>query len=179
MSLRRWLRTLEPRVLSEFERPGLAWMKNWLDGHDVFAFTRNPLAKGIAFGLFCGLIPGPLQVLSTGLLCALFRGNIIAGVVATFYTNPLTIIPLYMAAFALGDALLPGLHDMPAWSGGAGGDGFFNALLQWVKAMGWPLAVGLPALALAVALIGYLIIQILWLLPVMKRARRMRNKHPR
>jgi uncharacterized protein len=174
MTLRTWLRTLEPRVLSEFDRPGLAWMKSWLDGHDVFSFTRHPLSKGIAFGLFCGLIPGPLQVLGASLLCILFRGNIIAGVAATFLTNPLTIIPLYVVAFHLGDAVLPGVHTIPPWSGGQGGVGFFAAVMTWVKAMGWPLVVGLPLLALMIACTGYVLTQFLWLRPVMKRIRRMR-----
>ena len=161
-------------MLSEFDRPGLAWMKNWLDGHDVFSFTRHPLAKGVAFGLFCGLIPGPLQVLGASMLCILFRGNIIAGVAATFFTNPLTIIPLYIAAFHLGDAVLPGTHTIPPWSGGQGGASFFEALLTWVKAMGWPLVVGLPLLALMTACTGYVLTQFLWLRPVMKRVKRMR-----
>ena len=177
MTLRTWLRSLEPRVLSEFDRPGLAWMKTWLDGHDVFSFTRHPMAKGVAFGLFCGLIPGPLQVLGASVLCILVRGNIIAGVVATFLTNPLTIIPLYVVAFHLGDAVLPGVHNIPPWSGGNGGVSFFEALMTWVKAMGWPLIVGLPVLALMLACTGYVLTQFLWLRPVMKRAKRMRASH--
>ena len=177
MTIRTWLRSLEPRVLSEFDRPGLAWMKTWLDGHDVFSFTRHPLAKGVAFGLFCGLIPGPLQVLGASVLCILFRGNIIAGVVATFLTNPVTIIPLYVVAFHLGDAVLPGTHSIPPWSGGNGGASFFEALLTWVKAMGWPLIVGLPLLALMLACTGYVLTQFLWLRPVMKRAKRRRASH--
>lgn len=174
MTLRTWLRKLEPRVLSEFDRPGLAWMKSWLDGHDVFSFTRHPLAKGIAFGLFCGMIPGPLQVLGASVMCILFRGNIIAGVVATFLTNPLTIIPLYVVAFHLGAAVLPGVHSIAPWSGGQGGASFFEALMTWVKAMGWPLVVGLPILALMFACTGYVITQFLWLQPVLRRAKRMR-----
>ncbi len=175
MTLRTWLRKLEPRVLSEFDRPGLAWMKSWLDGHDVFSFTRHPLAKGIAFGLFCGLIPGPLQVLGASLLCVLFRGNIIAGVVGTFLTNPLTIIPLYVVAFHLGSAVLPGAYSLAPWSGGDGGTGFFEALMVWVKAMGWPLVVGLPLLGLMIACTGYLLTHFLWLRPVLARFKRMRQ----
>jgi len=154
-----------------------AWMKSWLDGHEVFSFTRHPLAKGIAFGLFCGLIPGPLQVLGCSLLCILFRGNVIAGVAATFFTNPLTIIPLYVVAFHLGDAVLPGTYNLPPWSGGQGGVGFFEGLITWFKAMGWPLVVGLPLLALMIACTGYVLTQFLWLRPVIRRARRMRQSH--
>ncbi len=170
--IRAKLRSLEPRVLTEFDRPGLAWAKPWLDGHDVFAFTRNPLARGIAIGLFCGLIPGPLQILASMLFCVLWRGNIIAAAVATFYTNPLTIVPLYALAFEIGSFLIPGKQSLPPWNGDVSA---LEALVEWVKAMGWPLVIGLPAMGLLFASWGYAITQILWLRPVIVRAKRMRD----
>lgn len=171
--LRRWLRSLEPRVLAEFERPGLAWAKPWLDQHDILSFNRNPLAKGIAIGLFCGLIPGPLQILGSLLICIFVRGNIIAAAVATFYTNPFTIVPLYALAFKIGSMVVPGAHHLPAWNGDAG---TFTALVEWVQALGWPLIVGLPTMGLLFAFWGYALTQVLWLRPVIARARRMRMR---
>ena len=73
MRIRHWLRRLEPRVLAELDRPALAWAKPWLDRHELFSFTRRPLARGLAIGLLCGLIPGPLQVAFTLVLCSLLR----------------------------------------------------------------------------------------------------------
>jgi uncharacterized protein len=170
--LRRWLRSLEPRVLEQFERPGLLWAKPWLDGRDLFSFNRNPLAKGIAVGLFCGLIPGPLQILGALFLCSFLRGNIIAAAVATFYTNPLTIVPLYALAFEIGTLIMPGSQSLPPWNDQVS---VFAALVEWIKAMGWPLVIGLPAMGLMFASWGYAITQILWLRPVIARARRMRR----
>jgi uncharacterized protein len=173
--IRKKLRSLEPRVLAEFERPGLAWAKPWLDGHDVFSFNRNPLAMGIAIGLFCGLIPGPLQILGAMFFCSFLRGNIIAAAVATFYTNPFTIVPLYALAFEIGSLVMPGKQALPPWNHDVGA---FAALAEWVKAMGWPLVIGLPTMGLLFALWGYAITQILWLRPVIARAKRMRaRKH--
>lgn len=171
--LRGKLRALEPRVLAEFERPGLVWAKPWLDRHDVFSFTRNPLAKGIAIGLFCGLIPGPLQILGSMLFCSMLRGNIIAAAVATFYTNPFTIVPLYALAFEIGSLIIPGSHTMPPWNNDVS---TFTALIEWVQALGWPLIVGLPAMGLIFASWGYALTQIFWLRPVIARARRMRTR---
>ena len=107
-SVRRWFRQLEPRVIASLKGPMFDRIKPWLDQHDVFNFNRRPLALGVTFGIFCGLIPGPLQVFGTLILCACFRGNIIAGAVATVYTNPLTIVPLYLLAFHIGQTILPG-----------------------------------------------------------------------
>lgn len=171
--LRRWLRSLEPRVLEQFERPGLAWAKPWLDGHDLFSFNRNPLAKGIAIGLFCGLIPGPLQILGALFLCSFLRGNVIAAAVATFYTNPFTIVPLYALAYQIGSFMIPGSQSLPPWNDQIS---VFAALVEWVKAMGWPLVIGLPTMGLFFASWGYAIVQILWLRPVIARARRMRAR---
>lgn len=169
--LRRWLRSLEPRVLQQFEHPALSWAKPWLDGHDLFSFNRNPLAKGIAIGLFCGLIPGPLQILGGLFLCSILRGNVIAAAVATFYTNPFTIVPLYALAYQIGSFLIPNSPPLPPWDSSLG---TFNALVVWFKALGWPLVVGLPTMGLLFASWGYAITQILWLRPVIARARRMR-----
>jgi uncharacterized protein len=181
MRLKRWFRSLEPRVLAEFDRPWLRWAKPWLDQHDVLAFNRRPLARGVAIGLFCGLIPGPLQVICTLLLCSIFRGNAIAGVATTFYTNPLTIIPLYIAAFHIGDRLLPGTYSLQPFSGVTDGAAFgssawITAVIDWMQALGWPLAVGLPAMGLWFALNGYWLVNYLWLRPVVARARRMRAR---
>ncbi len=172
MKLRPWLRQLEPRVLAEFDRPSLAWLKPWLDRHDVFSFTREPLARGVALGLFFGLVPGPVQLIGTTVACAWLRGNIIAGGLATLWTNPLTIVPIYMLAFQLGALVLPGEHPLPSWNGDAAG--LFSGLVEWVRELGAPLLVGLPTLGVLVALNAYALVQIAFLTPVWRRARRMR-----
>lgn len=163
-------------MLAEFDRPALSWLKSWLDQHDVFSFSREPLAKGIAFGLFCSLIPGPLQIIAAAALCVLFRGNALAAASATLLSNPLTIVPLYVLAFKIGALILPGAHVLPPWRGETGDSGFFTALIDWVQAMGWPLVVGLPTLALFIASWGYAMTQILWIRPILKRAKRMRMR---
>ena len=64
-SLRLWFRLLEPRVLGMMQSPVFVRIRPWIDKHDLFSFVREPLARGLAFGLFCSLIPGPLQMLGT------------------------------------------------------------------------------------------------------------------
>lgn len=115
-TLRRWLRGLEPQVRTRLECSALARFQPWLERRALFRFQRQPLARGVAAGMFCGLIPGPLQIPGTLLVCAWLRGNIVAGGVATFYTNPLTTVPLYALAFYLGALVMPGEQTLPAWS---------------------------------------------------------------
>ncbi len=168
MHLRRWFRHLEPRVLASLNGPLLSRWRPWLDQHEVFNFNRNPLALGVAIGMFCGLIPGPLQIGATLLLCAWWRGNLIAGAIATFYTNPLTIVPLYALAWQIGQWVLPGNHTLPT-IGGPGNGHWASDVLHWMQALGWPLAAGLPLLGLGLALLAWLLVQGFWLAPVYRR----------
>ena len=180
MRIRRWLRQVEPRVLAQLDRPSLAWAKPWLDRHELFAFTRRPLARGLAIGLLCGLIPGPLQVAATIVLCSMLRGNVVMGVATTFYTNPLTIVPLYALAFQIGSALLPGEQMMPVFNHtAASAGGWLPALSEWVSALGWPVVVGLPVMGCWFALNGYLLFTWWWLRPVVARMRRIRSRTQR
>lgn len=178
-TLRHWLRGLEPRVLAHLHGPLLQRMRPWLDRREVFNFNRRPLALGVAIGMFCGLIPGPLQVPATFAACAWLRGNAIAGALATCYTNPLTIVPLYLLAFQIGQWVLPGTQTLPPLpSMGDGAADWMQGLLVWVQAMGWPLLVGLPMLGAALALIAYGAMQALWLSPAIKRAwQQARRRH--
>lgn len=172
---RAWLRHLEPRVLGSLNGRWLRGLRPWLDRHDVFSFTREPLARGVAIGMLCGLIPGPLQVFGSLVLCAWLRGNVIAAAVATFYTNPLTIVPLYWLAFQVGAFLLPGQQAIPPFVAPQGDLAHWAmALSEWMTALGWPLLLGLPVLATLLAANAYALVQIFFLTPVIRRARRMR-----
>lgn len=170
---RQWLRQLEPRVLASLDRPGLRRLRPWLAKHNVLRFNRESLARGLGLGMLCALIPGPFQLLASLGLCVWLRGNAVAAALATLFTNPLTIVPLYWAAFQIGAAILPGQHPMPPllapqdslsdWALGLG---------EWIGTLGWPLLVGLPVLATVLAAQAYVMVHILFLTPVIRRARR-------
>lgn len=174
---RSWLRHLEPRVLACLDNPWLSRFRPWLERQDVFSFTREPLARGVAIGMLCGLIPGPLQILGALVLCVWLRGNVIAAALATAYTNPLTIVPLYWLAFQLGALLLPGAQTMPPFVVPQGDfTQWLAGLGAWMTALGWPLLLGLPLLGLLLAANAYALVQLFFLIPVHKRAKRMRAR---
>jgi uncharacterized protein (DUF2062 family) len=143
----------------------LAWCRHWLDHPNLWALNRSSVAGGFAIGLFSGLIPGPVQMLGAILLTFLFKRNIPVALATTFYTNPFTIAPLYLLAYGYGRLLLgngnhaevePFIWNWSDWSHS------FRELLQWAISLGPPLAVGLVALALTLALVGYLAVQLGW-----------------
>lgn len=141
----------------------------------LWHLNRHSAAGAVAVGLFCGLIPGPLQMLGAAICAILFRINLPLALVVTLYTNPLTIVPLYFIAFELGKAAL-----------GNGADGFVpppdldwqhlhawvGATLDWALGLGKPLGVGLLLLAAILATSGYFAVHYLWRLWLIQQWRR-------
>src|SRR6185312_13893711 len=81
---------------------GNRWLRRHLPSladPDLWHLNRHSTARGVAIGLACGLIPGPVQAIAAALGCVMCRGNLPIAVATTFYTNPLTIVPLYAAAW--------------------------------------------------------------------------------
>ncbi|RCS59649.1 DUF2062 domain-containing protein [Parvibium lacunae] len=133
----------------------------------LWGINRHTVAKGVAIGLFCGLIPGPLQVLGSAIACLYLRGNLPLAILSTFYTNPFTILPLYYVAYHYG-ALVMGdqqhqAHSLsiPNWNWQAIGEST-EQMMQWASGLGAPLAVGILLLASTLALSSYLTITLVW-----------------
>ena len=152
-------------------------IRPWIDQHDVLNFGRHALAKGVAFGLLCGLLPlGPIQMAATVLMCVKWRGNALVGIITTLYSNALTIVPLYLLAFQIGRWFIPGDGSMPNMSALTQSQGWVSGFWDWLMALGWPLLVGIPLLGVGLAVLGYVLVQIVWLFPVLLRARRRRKR---
>ena len=173
MNLRRWFRSLEPKAMELLHGPMGDKIRPWVDQHDILSFSRNPLAKGLAFGLLCGLLPlGPIQMATTVLMCVKWRGNALVGAISTLYSNALTIVPLYMLAYQIGRWFIPGDAPMPDMQALTQSQGWFSGMWDWLMGMGWPLLLGIPLLGVGLAVIGYVLVQVVWLWPVYLRARR-------
>jgi len=157
---------------------------SWLHQPNLWCLNRRSVSGAVAIGLFCGLIPGPLQMLGALLLAIPLRKNIPVALIVTLYTNPLTIVPLYVIAFEYGRLLLgldhaaagitPFAFDWSDWLGS------MLALGDWMLALGRPLALGLVALALTLAALGYAAVELAWRAHVRAawRARKLRRSRP-
>jgi uncharacterized protein len=165
----------------------IARLGPWLQHHNLWHLHRRSVAGGVAAGLFAGLIPGsnPVQFTAAALLAIAGRVNLPIAALVTLYSNPLTIVPLYYVAFKLGQlALLQSGDALPPLAFGLEGKGFGEWLptaLQWLGSVGKPLAIGLPLLALTLALVGYFAVDWTWRLYVRcawQRRRRRRAAKP-
>ncbi len=146
----------------------LARFGTWMLHPALWRLSRRTVAGGVAAGMLCGLIPGPFQMLGGALLSLWMRWNAPVAMVVTFYTNPFTIIPIYILACRIGLALLP-RGEMPPLA--ALTPPRFEwlqfghslaALGHWAVSLGWPLVVGLVALGIMLAIAGWLIVWFGW-----------------
>ena len=142
----------------------------------LWHLNRHSAAGAVAAGLACGLIPGPFQMLGAALCALLFRVNLPLAMLVTLYTNPFTIVPLYLVAYELGrlalgergafsappDFVLGHLAD---WS---------QAMLGWMAGVGKPLGIGLIVLAAGLAVLGYFAVKLAWRLYLVAAWRRRR-----
>jgi uncharacterized protein (DUF2062 family) len=118
----------------------------------------------------------------TALLLAIpLRKNLPVALIVTLYTNPFTIVPLYLLAYAYGRFLLPGERAAdvaPFEFEWAEFGASMSALWTWMLSLGKPLALGLVALGCTLALIGYVAVQLAWRIYVVSawRSRARRRK---
>ncbi|NTV10341.1 MAG: DUF2062 domain-containing protein [Zoogloea sp.] len=163
--MRKLLKPLLPSRASLARHRWLAIFGDTLLHPRLWHLNRHSAAGAVAVGLFCGLIPGPLQMLSAALCCLVLRVNLPLALVTTLYTNPFTIVPLYMAAFGLGKWLLgdegarftppPQMADMAVAN-------WIVALADWLGGLGMTLGVGLLLLACLLATLGYFSVLAAW-----------------
>ena len=86
--------------------------------------TPEKISRGIAAGVFTAFTPFyGLHFVTAAIIAKLMRGNIIASLLATFFGNPLTYIPIAIASLWTGyrilgipfNAALFGIGDTPAY----------------------------------------------------------------
>ncbi|MBI4987938.1 MAG: DUF2062 domain-containing protein [Rhodocyclales bacterium] len=131
----------------------------------LWHLNRHSAAGAVAAGMFCGLIPGPFQMLGAAICAVIFRVNLPLALFTTLYTNPFTIVPLYFLAYGLGRLALGGADGEfvapPDW-GPEGMLAWVRALMDWMAHLGKPLALGLVLLASLLAATGYLLARVAW-----------------
>jgi uncharacterized protein (DUF2062 family) len=155
------------------------WLKpfaRWLHHPNLWHLNRRSVAGGVAIGLFCGLVPGPLQMLSAALFAVWLRVNLPIALFTTLYSNPFTILPLYALAYGLGSWVngthnaalltLPELH----WHN------WVSELWHWLTLLGEPILIGLPLLATLFAVVGYFAVRVAWRVAVALRWHARKNR---
>lgn len=123
---------------------------------DLWHLNRRSVSGAVGVGLFVAWIPLPAQMLLAGLLALFLRVNLPLAVVLVWVTNPLTMGPMFWAAWWLGRWLLDIEHVAVA----------FEPSVAWITAeiarIWQPLLLGCLILGLLSALVGYGLCRLLW-----------------
>lgn len=98
-------------------------------------------------------------------ICALlFRVNLPLALLVTLYTNPITLVPLYLAAYQIGRLIIGesnGFVTPPEFSI-TNFVGWTEAMQAWMLTVAKPLGIGLIILAAGLAVIGYFATKAVW-----------------
>lgn len=154
----------DPEVV--LAKPWAAPFRPWLSHPNLWCLNRHSVSGAVAIGLFAGLIPGPLQMITALILAIPLRRNIPVALLVTLYTNPFTIVPLYLLAYGYGRLILwrdePNTAIVPFEWDWANFSASLHGMWAWMMSLGKPLGVGLIALALTLAVAGYFIVDMAW-----------------
>jgi uncharacterized protein (DUF2062 family) len=176
---RKYFRKYLPSHESVRNHKYLGKLGRFLQHPNLWHLNRRSVSGGVAVGMFSGLVPGPLQMLTAALLAIPLRVNLPVALLTTLYTNPFTIVPLYLAAYWLGSRVTGGtgapMTRPPEFSWAHVGE-WMHALADWALALGRPLVLGLVMLALGLAALSWVVVRVLWRAWVIVQWRRRRRQ---
>jgi uncharacterized protein (DUF2062 family) len=133
--------------------------------------------RGVALGLFVAVIIPVMHTAIAALLAIPTRANVAFAAVFTLVVNPLTIPPMYYAAYRIGSWELH--HDATLLNPAAAErfSGELSRLLFWVHQASGPIAVGILTIAAAAAILGYAGSSLAWRFWTRSRWRQRRESH--
>lgn len=111
----------------------------------------EPVARGVAIGLFWAFVVPVAQILFAAAHCVWWRGNIPVAAGVTLITNPLTVGGWLWLAYHVGSWLLPASAERVQVS--TGGEGW----LAMLGSFGLPTIVGMGTFAVGGAALGYVL----------------------
>jgi hypothetical protein len=152
------------------------WMRPFaehLSDPNIWHFNRRSIARGVALGLFFGIVIPFAQTPVAALFAVSARANLAVAAFCTFITNPLTTPLIYLGAYEAGTRLLRMQARTPL-SGGSMDDSV-KALIARLLDAPLPTAVGLLLFSTVAAVLGYWVVNVLWRVHVRRRWARRRR----
>jgi uncharacterized protein (DUF2062 family) len=144
--------------------------------HDpnLWHLNRYSVAWGVSVGLFMAFVPVPFQMLLAIAAAVMISANIPVAVVLVWVSNPITVAPLFFAAYKFGAWLLAETPEKIK----------FEISIDWVVTqlveIWQPFLLGCFVLGLASAAIGHAAVRIIWRIHVVQswqlRGRRLMER---
>lgn len=149
----RWLKPLASRILHS----------------SLWRMTRRSVPRGVALGMFTGILIPMGQIPASAVLALPLRANVPAAALTTFFTNPFTTPFLLILYYQIG-----------SWTLHLGGPTAVVAKtavdtgwLHWLAAdVGLPTAVGMAICAVLGGVLGYVVTALCWRLWIARKWRK-------
>ena len=160
----RWRLLIPSREQLE-ANPSLRRLAPWLGNPKLWQWSRRGVAAGAAVGLFIGYAIPVAQILLAAVAAVYLRVNLPIAAAGTLITNPLTVPPIYYAAYYLG-AWVTGTPTMVEFT-------LTDTTALWnnLGLIGLPLFAGLGITATMTAVASYLLISQAWAWRVVAKRR--------
>jgi uncharacterized protein (DUF2062 family) len=129
---------------------------------DLWHLNHRSVPRAVALGLAVGIVVPVMHIVLAVLLAIPTRANIVVAAAFTLVVNPLTMPPLYYAAYRIG---LWELHHQalgPDPVAARQVSGEFAHMLFWVHHASGPIAMGIATLAAGAAVVGYASSALVW-----------------
>lgn len=156
MGLKKIFRRFTPHKTRIQNHKQLSLFGELLHDPNLWHITRHSAAGGVANGLFWAFMPIPGQTILAAAVAIWCRINLPISLLGVWLTNPVTIYPIFFAAYKTGSLILNephhAVHFAMTW------DWFGSTMLEIWQ----PLLLGCVIMGGLSALFGYLIIRLLW-----------------
>lgn len=127
-----------------------------LHNQNLWHLNRRSFAGAIAAGLFIAFIPVPAQMLIAAATAIILHVNLPVSVATVWVSNPITMPPLFYAAYGVGASLM----DIPASPEDI--DFSFVMLLDNLGTSWKPFLLGCLVLGSSLSAIGYVLARSVW-----------------
>ena len=167
-----WMHRLVP---TREQLEGNRWLKPFAHNvlrPELWRFTRRSVPRGVALGLFIGVIIPMAHFIVAAALAMFVRANVPVALAATFIGNPLTVAGIWWLAYRIGEAMLHAdAMTTVAPMATAMQQTQADQLLTRLTGAGEDTAVGLFVIATVLAATGYVLASWIWRWRVARRRR--------
>lgn len=144
-------------------------LRHHFEHQSLWHLSRTSVSRGVAVGFFFAILTPVAQFVFALVASLLTRAHPIVAVASTLITNPFTLPFIYYYAYRIGSTLTgrnaSGVDVQVSEEAARHAlevTGWIPTLMNWFQSVGWPLIVGVLTLATTLAVIGYALVQALW-----------------
>lgn len=174
LPLVRWLKGHVPTPDSIHENRLLRPFASHFANSSLWRMNRRSLPRAVALGLFVGVIIPFMHMVIAAVLAIPLRANVAVAAAVTWVVNPLTIPPLYYAAYRIGSWELHYDTNVVTAQAAERFSSELPRMLFWLHHASGSIAAGVLTLAGCAAFIGYFGTALAWKL---RSGRRWRQRH--